>query len=187
MMGMRGMMDTSQGNAWITAIVAAMAVLVVACPCALGLATPTAIMVGTGKGAEQGILIKGGESLERIQAIRAVLLDKTGTITRGKPALTDVFAFPGYQEDEVLRLAAIAEQGSEHPLASAIVEGAKARGLVLNACPVHFTAIAGRGLDASFEGHALLIGTRGLLYEHSIDVASFEEQLTALEAQGKTT
>src|SRR5439155_19149893 len=102
MMGMSGMMDTSQGNAWITAIIAAITVLVVACPCALGLATPTAIMVGTGKGAEQGILIKGGESLERIQAVRAVLLDKTGTITRGKPALTDVIALPGMEEQELL-------------------------------------------------------------------------------------
>jgi Cu+-exporting ATPase len=186
MMGMSGMMDTSQGNAWLTAIVAAMAVLVVACPCALGLATPTAIMVGTGKGAEQGILIKGGESLERIQAVRTVLLDKTGTITRGKPALTDVLAFPGYQEDEVLRLAAMAEQGSEHPLASAIVEGAHARGLVLNICPTHFMTVTGRGLEADVEGHALLIGTRGLLSDRSIDVATGEEQLTKLEAQGKT-
>jgi Cu+-exporting ATPase len=186
MTGMSGMMDTSQGNAWLTAIVAAVAVLVVACPCALGLATPTAIMVGTGKGAEQGILIKGGESLEHMQAVRTVLLDKTGTITKGKPALTDVLAFSGYQEDEVLRLAAIAEQGSEHPLASAIVEGAKARGLVLNTYPEHFTAVAGCGLEASVEGHALLIGTPRLMRDHSIDVAPFEEPLTALEAQGKT-
>ncbi len=180
------MLDTSSGNAWITAIVAAVAVLVVACPCALGLATPTAIMVGTGKGAEQGILVKGGESLERLQAVRTVMLDKTGTITNGKPALTDVLALPGYQEDEVLRLAAVAEQGSEHPLASAIVEGAKARGLALNTYPEHFTAVAGRGLEASVEGHALSVGTRGLLHDHSIDVATCEEQLTTLEAQGKT-
>src|SRR5439155_21698056 len=125
MMGMSGMMDTSQGNAWITAIVAAMAVLVVACPCALGLATPTAIMVGTGKGAEQGILIKGGESLERIQAVRAVLLDKTGTITKGKPELTDVIALVDKETDDLLSLVAEAEQGSEHPLAAAIIDGAK--------------------------------------------------------------
>ncbi len=173
-------------NPWIIAIVAAVAVLVVACPCALGLATPTAIMVGTGKGAEQGILIKGGESLERIQAIRVILLDKTGTITKGKPDLTDMLALPGYQEDELLRLTALAEQGSEHPLASAIVEGAKARGLVIASYPDHFTAYAGRGLEASVEGHALLVGTRGWLREHTIEIAGLDEQLTALETQGKT-
>src|SRR5712692_9080153 len=116
---------TGASNPWIIAIVAAVAVLVVACPCALGLATPTAIMVGTGKGAEQGILIKGGESLERIQAVKAVLLDKTGTITKGRPELTDIVTLPGTPEDEMLRLVAEAEQGSEHPLAAAIVEGAK--------------------------------------------------------------
>jgi Cu+-exporting ATPase len=184
---MAGMMGASHGNPWITAIVAAVAVLVVACPCALGLATPTAIMVGTGKGAEQGILIKGGESLERIQGVRTVLLDKTGTITKGKPALTDVLAFPGYQEDEVLRLAAIAEQGSEHPLAAAIVEGAKARGLVLNSYPEHFTAVPGGGLEARVEGHTLLIGTDRLLCDRSTDVTTCEEQFATLEAQGKTT
>src|SRR5215467_4958481 len=118
-------------NPWITAIIAAVAVLVVACPCALGLATPTAIMVGTGKGAEQGILIKGGESLERIQAVRAILLDKTGTVTRGKPELTDAISLSDFQSDDMLRLVAEAEQGSEHPLAAAIVEGARARGLAL--------------------------------------------------------
>src|SRR6266852_2113219 len=112
-----GVMGAS--NPWIIAIVAGVAVLVVACPCAVGLATPTAIMVGTGKGAEQGILIKGGESLERIQAVRAVLLDKTGTITKGKPELTDVLVASEEKTDEVLRLVALAEQGSEHPLAAA--------------------------------------------------------------------
>jgi len=176
----------AMGGAWITAIVAAVAVLVVACPCALGLATPTAIMVGTGKGAEQGILIKGGESLERIQAVRAVLLDKTGTITKGKPELTDVLTVGGRQADEMLRLAAEAEQGSEHPLAAAILEGAKARGLALNHAPEHFTALAGRGLEATVEGHAVLIGTRRLLSERSIAYDAVQEQLDALEGQGKT-
>src|SRR5256714_7887102 len=142
----------SASNPWIVAIVAAITVLVVACPCALGLATPTAIMVGTGKGAEQGILIRGGESLERIHAVRAVLLDKTGTITRGKPELTDTIALPGTQVNEMLQLAAEAEQGSEHPLATAIVEGAKARGLALDTYPERFTAITGRGLEATVEG-----------------------------------
>ncbi len=179
-------MSAGTSNPWIVAIVAAVAVLVVACPCALGLATPTAIMVGTGKGAEQGILIKGGESLERIQAVRAVLLDKTGTITRGKPELTDVIALMESQRDEMLRLAAEAEQGSEHPLATAIVEGAKAQGLTLGSYPQRFTALAGRGLEASVEDHALLIGTRNLLSEQKIDIRPLQQQLETLEAQGKT-
>src|SRR6266487_3563851 len=171
---------------WIIAMVAAITVLVVACPCALGLATPTAIMVGTGKGAEQGILIKGGESLERIQAVGAVLLDKTGTITKGKPELTDVITVPGWQANELLRLTATAEQGSEHPLAAAIVEGARARGLQLDHLPEQFTAFAGRGLIASVEGQTLLIGTRRLLGERDLASAMLETQLETFEAQGKT-
>jgi len=181
-----GHVNTTSSNPWIVAIIAAVAVLVVACPCALGLATPTAIMVGTGKGAEQGILIKGGESLERIHAVRAVLLDKTGTITKGKPELTDVISLTEIQNDDMLRLVAEAEQGSEHPLAAAIVEGARARGLVLDAAPEHFTAIAGRGLEAIVERHEVLIGTRRLLSERSIAYDAVEEQLIALEQQGKT-
>jgi Cu+-exporting ATPase len=146
--GMSAAHMATVSNPWIAAIVPAIAVLVVACPCALGLATPTAIMVGTGKGAEHGILIKGGESLERIHAVRSVLLDKTGTITKGKPALTDVIAVSAISEHDLLRLVAQAEQGSEHPLAAAIVEGAKARGLSLGAAPQRLTALAGRGLEA---------------------------------------
>jgi P-type Cu+ transporter len=180
-----GMVGAS--NPWIVAIVAAVAVLVVACPCALGLATPTAIMVGTGKGAEQGILIKGGESLERIHAVRAVLLDKTGTITKGKPELTDVIPVDEGQADEMLRLVAEAEQGSEHPLASAIVAGAKARELTLGASLEHFVSITGRGLEATVEGHRVLVGTRRLLHEHSLSFDALEERLTALEQAGKTT
>ncbi|HJT58993.1 MAG TPA: heavy metal translocating P-type ATPase, partial [Ktedonobacteraceae bacterium] len=179
-----GMMDAS--NAWIIAIVAAVAVLVVACPCALGLATPTAIMVGTGKGAEQGILIRGGESLERISAVRAVLLDKTGTITKGKPELTDVIALAAGQADNVLRLVAGAEQGSEHPLAGAIIEGAKARGIALNGVPERFTALAGKGLAARIDGHNVLVGTRYLMSERAIAYDALEGQLEALEEQGKT-
>src|SRR2546421_2047776 len=177
---------TAASNPWIIAIVAAVAVLVVACPCALGLATPTAIMVGTGKGAEQGILIRGGESLERIHAVRAVLLDKTGTITKGRPELTDTVALPGTPVDEMLRLAAEAEQGSEHPLATAIVEGAKARGLALDTYPEHFTAITGRGLEATVEGHEVLVGTRRLLSERSLAYDALEQHPEALEQQGKT-
>ncbi len=176
----------AMNNPWIVAIIAAVAVLVVACPCALGLATPTAIMVGTGKGAEKGILIRGGESLERIQAVRAVLLDKTGTITKGKPELTDVVALSGKNEDEMLRLVSTAERGSEHPLATAIVEGARARGLVLNTSPARFTAIAGGGLEAKVEGHDVLVGTRRLLSERAIAFTTLEADMEVLEGQGKT-
>ncbi|HLG62647.1 MAG TPA: heavy metal translocating P-type ATPase [Ktedonosporobacter sp.] len=181
-----GVGDMGAASPWITAIVAAISVLVVACPCALGLATPTAIIVGTGKGAEQGILIKGGESLERIQSIRAVLLDKTGTITRGKPELTDIITVSGWQTDEVLRLVGEAEQGSEHPLAAAIVEGAQIREIPLTAMPERFTALAGQGLEATVEGRTLLIGTRRLFDEKAIAYAELSERLEALEQQGKT-
>lgn len=174
-------------NPWITALVAAVAVLVVACPCALGLATPTAIMVGTGKGAEKGILIKGGESLERMQAVRAVLLDKTGTITRGKPELTDVIVLSGQRIEDILPLIAEAELGSEHPLASAIVEGARARGLTLEATPQRFTALIGRGVEATIQGHQVLVGTRRLLTERAIPFDALEEVMSNFEQQGKTT
>ncbi len=180
-----GMAATSP---WIVALVAAIAVLVVACPCALGLATPTAIMVGTGQGAEQGVLIKGGESLERIEAVSAVVLDKTGTITRGKPELTDVVVAPGaaLTEDELLRLAAGAESASEHPLARAIVAGAQARGIV-PATPVErFAAVPGGGIEARIAGNDLWIGTRKLLAEHGFETAALEDALAPLEAAGKT-
>lgn len=173
---------------WIVALVAAIAVLVVACPCALGLATPTAIMVGTGQGAEQGVLIKGGESLERIEAVSAVVLDKTGTITRGKPVLTDVVAAQGASltEDELLRLAAGAESASEHPLARAIVDGAQARDIA-PATPVErFAAIPGGGIEARIAGHDLFIGTRKLMARHGFETADIEDTLTPLEAAGKT-
>ncbi|WP_269822503.1 heavy metal translocating P-type ATPase [Dictyobacter vulcani] len=185
-MGNMNMGTAAMSSPWMIAIVAAVAVLVVACPCALGLATPTAIMVGTGKGAEQGILIKGGESLERIQAVSAVLLDKTGTITKGKPELTDVLAVPGIDQDELLRLTAEAEQGSEHPLATAIVTGAKSRGISLGATPDDFTALVGRGLKAQVEGHQVLVGTRILMRENHIPINMLDERLEILEAQGKT-
>ena len=152
-------MNMSTYNPWVSALIAAVSVLVVACPCALGLATPTAIIVGTGKGAELGILIKGAESLERMQAIHTILLDKTGTITKGKPELTDVLVMSGVQEEEFLRLVAEAERGSEHPLARAIIAGAHARGIQLDNMPSRVTALPGQGLDAYVEDHELLIGT----------------------------
>ncbi|GHO75178.1 copper-translocating P-type ATPase [Ktedonobacter sp. SOSP1-85] len=171
----------------VNALVTAITVIVVACPCALGLATPTAIMVGTGKGAEQGILIRGGESLERIQAIGAVMLDKTGTVTRGKPELTDVLVLDETLDEEtLLRLVAQSEQGSEHQLAAAIVEGAKARGLALVHYPTRFVALPGRGVEALVEGRELLIGNRRLIQERGIAFDALLSQLESLEQAGKT-
>ena len=186
MRSISGAMDMSgMINPWIVASIAAVAVLVVACPCAFGLATPTAIMVGIGKGAEQGILIKNGESLERIQAVRAVLLDKTGTITRGQPELTDIQVLPDWTEDDVLRLAASAEFGSEHPLASAVIAAARAQGLAPST-PTQFSSLAGRGLEATVEGRQILIGTRRMFTERAIATEPLQKQLAALEEQGKT-
>ena len=139
------------------ALVNLTAVLVIACPCALGLATPTSIMVGTGKGAENGILIKGGEHLENAHKLQAIVLDKTGTITKGEPELTDVVASNGFTTDELLRLTASAERGSEHPLGQAIIHGARNRGLLLGE-PSAFEAIPGRGIVAEVDGRHLLVG-----------------------------
>jgi len=146
------------------AMVNAVAVLIVACPCALGLATPTAIMVGTGRGAERGILIKGGEALEMACRIDTIVLDKTGTITRGKPRVTGVFPAPGRTESELLRLAASAERYSEHPLGKAIVEAAAERGLALEEA-TEFTALAGHGVRARVAGHEVSIGRPGAKVE----------------------
>ena len=184
------------GNALTIALIVATAVLVVACPCAMGLATPVAIMVGTGRGAELGILIKNGESLQRISQVNTILLDKTGTITKGKPQVTNVLAASlnptpsphllGDGEEAILRMAALAEQGSEHPLGKAIVQAARERGLDLSAPVTHTRAIPGKGLQASISGQSVLIGTRALLSEQNIDTATIEAQLFDLEAQGKT-
>ncbi len=186
--GMAGSATAASTQPWIAALIAAIAVLVVACPCALGLATPTAIMVGTGQGAEQGILIKGGESLERIQAITAVVLDKTGTITRGAPELTDLVVAPGatLDADALLALSAGAERYSEHPLARAIVAGAEARGLVAAAPVEAFAAIPGGGVSAHVAGREVLVGTRRLLVEHGLDVAPLGDDLSRLEEAGRT-
>ncbi len=170
------------GHAFAQALIPAIAVLVIACPCALGLATPTAIMVGTGRGAREGILIKGGESLERIQALRSIVLDKTGTVTIGKPTVTDVVALADLPDSDVLRLTAGVERGSEHPLGAAIVRGAAERGLTLPLLPTAFRSITGGGV----EGRAVLVGSRRLLGERGISSDSAETRLQALEAEGKT-
>ena len=161
------------------------AVLVIACPCALGLATPTAIMVGTGKGAENGILIKSGQALEAAYQLDTIVLDKTGTITVGKPSLTDLLPLGDLNRSDLLQLIASAEQHSEHPLAQAILEAAKEEGLDL--LPVsHFEAMVGRGLAAQVEGRRLLVGNESLMKEKNIDSSAFQEQLLELSQEGKT-
>ncbi|MDI1289329.1 MAG: heavy metal translocating P-type ATPase [bacterium] len=167
------------------ALLTFVSVLIIACPCALGLATPTAIMVGTGRGAEHGILIKGGEALETAHKLTAIILDKTGTITQGRPALTDVRALSGIAEADLVRLAASAERRSEHPLAAAIVQGAKARGLTL-AEPSAFKAVVGNGIEAIVDGRAILIGKRALLADRGIDTAALDTLAGELAAAGKT-
>jgi Cu+-exporting ATPase len=151
------------------AIVTFVSVLIIACPCALGLATPTAIMVGTGKGAEGGVLIKGGESLETAHKLDTIVLDKTGTITRGEPSVTDLIPQPPFTENELLRLTASAERGSEHPLGEAIVRAARERGIEL-AEPAAFNAVPGHGIEVRVDGHDLLIGNAKLLHDRSIAV-----------------
>jgi Cu+-exporting ATPase len=150
----------------------------------LGLATPTAIMVGTGKGAEQGILIKGGEGLERVQAVNTVVFDKTGTLTEGKPAVTDLAPTDAMSADELLRLAASAERGSEHPLGAAIVAAAQQRGLTLTE-PQGFQAVPGQGVEAAVDGKRVLLGNRTLLETHGVALGE-AGHARALEEQGKT-
>ncbi|MCA0969224.1 heavy metal translocating P-type ATPase [Halobacillus litoralis] len=164
------------------ALEAAIAVLVIACPCALGLATPTSIMVGTGKGAEQGILFKGGEYLEGTQSLTTILLDKTGTVTKGKPEVTDFEAFG--DEERLLELVVAAETPSEHPLAEAIVRYGRQSAARIEAS--HFEAKPGFGIEATVNDEKVLIGTRRLMEENDIVVEEYEEQFRKLEQQGKT-
>jgi len=167
------------------ALVTFVAVLIIACPCALGLATPTAIMVGTGRGAEQGVLIKSGEALETAHRTTTVVLDKTGTLTKGLPSVTDVRALNGFAESEVLRLAASAEWGSEHPLGEAIVRRAGEESLSLSR-PDRFEAVPGRGIAAEVEGRRLLVGNPLLLSERGVPLDGAPESGEALAREGKT-
>jgi Cu+-exporting ATPase len=160
-------------------------ILVIACPCALGLATPTAIMVGTGKGAELGILIKGGEALETTHKINAVVLDKTGTITEGKPKLTDIKTYGGMSESEALELCASAERGSEHPIARAIVEGAEKKKIPL-VNPDRFRAVPGRGIDALISGKRILAGNLKLMDENNIDASAASHDAEVFAESGRT-
>ncbi|MFC8054710.1 heavy metal translocating P-type ATPase [Bacillus cereus] len=161
------------------------AVLVIACPCALGLATPTSIMAGSGRSAEYGILFKGGEHLEATHRLDTVILDKTGTVTNGKPVLTDVIVADGFHEEEILRLVGAAEKNSEHPLAEAIVEGIKEKKIDIPSSET-FEAIPGFGIESVVEGKQLLIGTRRLMKKFDIDIEEVSKSMEALEREGKT-
>ena len=167
------------------ALVSVVAVLVVACPCALGLATPLAIMVGTGRGAEDGVLIRSGEALEAAGKIDTVVLDKTGTLTQGEPALTDVLPRNGVPESELLRLAAAAEADSEHPIGRAIVRGARARSIAVPRAAA-FHSITGGGVRAEVEGRSVLVGTAEMLAQAGVSLGPDEVEATTLAAQGRT-
>lgn len=166
-------------------LINAVAVLVIACPCALGLATPTAIMVGTGKGAENGILIKSGEHLEKTHKMNTIIFDKTGTITKGEPDVTDIIVVSGLDEGEVLRIAGSVEKTSEHPLGQAIVKRAQNSNIYLTQA-TSFSAVPGKGLMANFEEKKVLIGNRKLMKDNLIDVLVGEDNVSTLEDEGKT-
>ncbi|HKZ93043.1 MAG TPA: heavy metal translocating P-type ATPase [Candidatus Bathyarchaeia archaeon] len=163
-----------------------LAVLLIACPCALGIATPTAILAGVGKGAEHGVLLRGGEYVESARKLTTVIFDKTGTLTRGEPSVTDIVAFEGFKENEVLEYAAIAEKGSEHPLAESIIKSANKQEIKIPDAD-SFEAVPGHGVKASYKSHAILLGNRRLMEQSKINVKKpVEAQLTKLEEQGKT-
>lgn len=172
------------GETFIYAVTIFISVLVIACPCALGLATPTAIMVGTGKGAEHGVLIKSGIALETTHKIQTIVFDKTGTITEGKPKVTDVIA-KGISEEDLLQLAASAEKSSEHPLGEAIVKGAQERGLTLKKLD-SFQAIPGHGIEVSIDNNIILAGNRKLMLDRKLPIDSWETIVNHLAEEGKT-
>lgn len=167
------------------AIFATIAVLVIACPCALGLATPTALMVGSGIGAENGVLIRKGEAIQTMKDVHTIVFDKTGTITKGQPEVTDLVAAKGYNEEELLQLAASVESGSEHPLGAAIVKGAKARDIMIKGIE-DFGAVTGKGVKANIDGKEVIVGSRRLLEETEIDPAGIENDMVRLEEEAKT-
>jgi Cu+-exporting ATPase len=174
------------GQSFIFALTAFVSVLIIACPCALGLATPTAVMMGTGLAAQNGILIKSGQALEMAQKIDVIVFDKTGTLTRGEPSVTDIVTLGPISEKNFLAQAASVEKGSEHPLAQAVVK--KAGDLDLKLFPVKdFRAIPGQGVTAAIQGKKLFLGTRKLMLDQKIKIDDLEEKLVSLESQGKTT
>jgi Cu+-exporting ATPase len=167
------------------AIVNAVAVLIIACPCALGLATPMSIMVGTGKGATMGVLIKNAEALETLEKVDVLVVDKTGTLTEGKPKLVSVLAVPGFEDDEILRLAASLERASEHPLAEAIVNGTEEKGITL-ATTLDFESVTGKGVTGHVDGHRVVLGNIKLLQSLSIDPGKLSEQADLRRVSGQT-
>lgn len=167
------------------AVVTAVTVLIIACPCAVGMAVPMSLVAGVGKGAEHGVLIRNGEALQLAAQIKTIVLDKTGTITKGKPALTDVVPAPGFDEQTLLRLAAGADEPSEHPLAQAIVEGARNKGLE-PAVAAAFNAIPGHGVEAEIEGQRVLVGNRKLMKREQIDTTAVDAAVQRLQGEGKT-
>ncbi len=173
------------GATFIFALTVFIAVLIVACPCALGLATPTAIMVGVGKGAENGILIKNGETLEAAYKLQTVVFDKTGTLTKGEPEVTDIIPTEAFKEDQLLQLASIAEKNSEHPLGEAIVKKAKEKGLQIDD-PDIFNALPGYGVEVEHKGAKILLGNRRLMEANNLDIGAFEAKMKELEEEGKT-
>lgn len=168
------------------AIFAAVAVLVIACPCALGLATPTALMVGSGIGAERGILFRSGEAIQTLKEVKAIVLDKTGTITKGRPEVTDIIPSDNRSKDEVLEYAASIESGSEHPLASAVIESAKNKNIELDS-PESFEAISGKGIIGKIKGKEVLVGNRKFFDERGIKYSDLDLKITELENEAKTT
>jgi Cu+-exporting ATPase len=167
------------------ALVNMVAVLVIACPCAMGLATPTAIMVGTGKGAEIGVLIKTSEALEKTAAINTIVLDKTGTITAGHPSVTDILPLNGFTEVELIRLSASLEKSSEHPLGQAVVAEAGNRDVVLEK-PGLFSSKTGKGILGEIAGKQILVGNSALMSEEGVDVEQFKSQIASLQSEAKT-
>ncbi|MBO0444199.1 heavy metal translocating P-type ATPase [Vagococcus fluvialis] len=172
-------------ESWVFALTITISVLVIACPCALGLATPTAIMVGTGKGAENGVLIKSGDALETTHKIETIVFDKTGTITEGKPVVTDILVTGSLSKDDFLLLAASAEKGSEHPLGEAIVLAAEEKGMTFKEID-HFVAIPGHGIEVEIEKETFILGNKKLMLEKQIDLLDFEEESNRLAKEGKT-
>jgi Cu+-exporting ATPase len=167
------------------ALVNAVAVLIIACPCALGLATPMAVMVGVGRGAETGVLIRHAEALEVLERVDTLVVDKTGTLTEGKPRLESVEPTGGFEADDLLRLAASLEQGSEHPLAGAIVQGAQARGLRLSEA-AEFKSVTGKGIGGTVEGRRVIVGTQKLFEEHGLTIAELAPRADVLRREGQT-